>query len=113
MADAPAADGNKPPDKEADRRSREQVDKRLAQPAADDERVAAAAAAADRPHPGHVARLEEDDQRHAGERGPRPRQGKQQRCDHPQRVDHHWPLSEADRRGHHLHQFLDRHLVSG
>jgi carboxypeptidase C (cathepsin A) len=34
MADTPAADGDKPADKEADRRSREQVDKRLAQSAA-------------------------------------------------------------------------------
>ena len=32
-------------------------------------RVAAAAAAAERPHPGQIARLEEDDHRHAGEGG--------------------------------------------
>ncbi len=40
----------------------------LAQHAADNKRVAAAADAAERPYPGHVARLQEDDQRHAGER---------------------------------------------
>ena len=40
-----------------------------AQYAADNEGVAPAAAAAERPHPGHIARLKEDDQGRAGERG--------------------------------------------
>ena len=40
-----------------------------AQHGADDKRVAPAAAAAERPHPGRIARLEEDDHRRAGERG--------------------------------------------
>ncbi len=41
----------------------------LAQRAADDERVAAATAAAECPYPGYIARFEEDHHRHAGERG--------------------------------------------
>ncbi len=40
-----------------------------AQHAADNEGVAPAAAAAERPHPGHIARLKEDDQGRAAERG--------------------------------------------
>ena len=39
----------------------------LPQDTADNERVAAAADAAERPHPGHVARLEKGDQSHAAE----------------------------------------------
>jgi hypothetical protein len=38
--------------------------------ASDDERVAATAAATERPHPGHITRLKEDDQGRADERSP-------------------------------------------